>query len=258
LYYAGVPFSNNQDLGLATSVDNGETWTKVSDLPLVSQAEKPYWATQRLVPVRALHEDGLFKLWYWGNNTNLFTQANNIQGFGYGESVDGLSWTLTEEPIRVESGASEGARLLELVKLNNSYLAYYLDITSDQPLTTYLATSPDGETFFGPDERILFGDAYNLAAATTLPGNNGCFVGMWRNMETGAYVATTSANGRDFEIVSNITFPSGFQPEDFVFDGDIVTVYGQLSEGNINWSYGNHSIAKTSFYFFEDTLPAPN
>ena len=196
LYYAGVPFGNTQDLGLATSSDGGVTWSKATDVPLMPRSTAPYWAKQRVVPIRVIHENGIFKLWYWGNNTNLFTDAGNIQGFGYATSADGLSWSAEENPIRVGSGSGEGARLLEVVKTGTRYLAYYDALSSGQATTTYVADSADGVNFVGPDQRITFGDNYRLVAATSQPGDS-CILGIWQNRSTpSTVIAATSTNGR--------------------------------------------------------------
>lgn len=242
LYYAGLPFGNTQDLGLATSSDGGLTWAKATDVPLISRATAPYWATFRIKPVSALHENGLYRLWYSGNNANSFSDEENIHGFGYAASVDGLTWTLDEDPIRVEAGILEGARLREVVKLGGRYLAIYDDLTGLREVT-YLATFLDGIAFEDNDSVIPFGSEYRLAAATTSPINETCILGIWQNRANATYVATTSTDGVNFEVVSDVQFPAGFEPEDIRIVGDNVVFYGNQYEGNVNWSFGNNSIA---------------
>lgn len=54
----------------ATSAD-GVTWTKLSSSPVISNAGSQSWAAFREIPVSLLYENGVYKLWFYGDNSNL-------------------------------------------------------------------------------------------------------------------------------------------------------------------------------------------
>ena len=102
MLYAGLPFFNNIEIGLSTSED-GLTWTKYSSLPVISNGSSQSWASFREVPATLLYEDGLYKLWFNGNNRNLSSDSGFGSGFGYATSPDGINWTWdSSNPIRWE------------------------------------------------------------------------------------------------------------------------------------------------------------
>lgn len=95
LYYVGwnlevkVPFSNA--IGLAISKDNGRTFSKVSQGPILARdIYDPYFPTGPLV----LYDGLIFKMWYtsfekWENQGDGIKHYYNIK---YRESKDGVFW----------------------------------------------------------------------------------------------------------------------------------------------------------------------
>jgi hypothetical protein len=128
LYYIGwslrmdVPYHNN--LGLAISVDNGETWEKVSKGPVLSTSYKEpgYIGT-----VSILIENGLWRMWYlsclnWIESENGMEPTYDIK---YATSTNGIDWEPTGIiciPLDGDEGGISSARVL---KINNEYQMWY-------------------------------------------------------------------------------------------------------------------------------------
>jgi|694.fasta_scaffold56764_7 hypothetical protein len=128
LYYIGwslrmdVPYHNN--LGLAISVDNGETWEKVSKGPVLSTSYKEpgYIGT-----VSILIENGLWRMWYlsclnWIESENGMEPTYDIK---YATSTNGVDWDPTGViciPLDGDEGGISSARVL---KINNEYQMWY-------------------------------------------------------------------------------------------------------------------------------------
>jgi len=68
MLYAGEPFGNNIQIGLATSAD-GLTWTKSLSDPVISNANSPSWAPFREAPVTLMYENGLYEVYFFGNGS---------------------------------------------------------------------------------------------------------------------------------------------------------------------------------------------
>jgi sucrose-6-phosphate hydrolase SacC (GH32 family) len=126
LYYAGLPYSNELNLCLATS-NNGVDFVRYSETPIVSSAEEPWYASFRLVPVTVLVEAGVYKMWFFGNNRNSGGDPDQTTGWGYAESTDGINWQFAADPIRYETGPFSGSILLDVAKLGDQYVAFYRD-----------------------------------------------------------------------------------------------------------------------------------
>ena len=237
MLYAGLPFFNNYQIGLATSSD-GQNWTKVSSAPVISNANSQSWADFREFPVTLMFEDGLYKLWFNGDNSNLSTDPGYATGFGYATSPDGINWTFADEnPIRLEANSPSGnaISLREVVKLDGQYIAYYLD-RSPEGDVLYRAVSSDGINFSN-DTPLAFGSEYNLAAATVIDGPTPLIFSVWS--KDGQLYAATSEDGVDFDITQAVDFPEGLGVNDIVIEGDQIKLFGALGVGNVNWNFGN-------------------
>lgn len=128
LYYIGwslrvdVPYHNN--LGLAISYDNGNTWEKFSKGPVLSTThlEPGYIGT-----VSILIEDGVWRMWYlsclnWVESDLGMEPTYDIK---YAESNDGINWTplgITCIPLNDNEGGISSQRVL---KLNGEYHMWY-------------------------------------------------------------------------------------------------------------------------------------
>lgn len=128
LYYIGwslrvdVPYHNN--LGLAISYDNGETWEKYSKGPILSTShlEPGYIGT-----VSILIENGAWRMWYlsclnWIESEYGMEPTYDIK---YAESKDGINWIpfgITCIPLDDNEGGISSQRIL---KINNEYHMWY-------------------------------------------------------------------------------------------------------------------------------------
>lgn len=128
LYYIGwslrldVPYHNN--LGLAISYDNGETWQKYSNGPVLSTShlEPGYIGT-----VSVLIEKNIWRMWYlsclnWVKSNIGMEPTYDIK---YAESIDGINWLpsgLTCIPLENNEGGISSQRVL---KINGKYYMWY-------------------------------------------------------------------------------------------------------------------------------------
>jgi Ca2+-binding RTX toxin-like protein len=233
MLYAGLPFFNNIQIGLATSQD-GLSWSKYSPSPVISNGSSQSWASFREVPSTLLYEDGLYKLWFSGNNRNLSSDFGFGSGFGHATSPDGINWTwASENPIRWElnSPSGNGFDLREVVNFGGQYHAYFLDYNPTGNIL-YHATSSDGVHFFA-ETPVGVGSGYTLEAATTI---GGAVFGVWSN--GGAHYYGTSTYGVNFTIEGAIqNLPFGVN--DIRINGGTIEFYGSADVGNVNWSFGN-------------------
>jgi hypothetical protein len=233
MLYAGLPFSNNIQIGLATS-DDGLNWNKYSSFPVIGNGLSQSWASFREVPTTLLHEDGLYKLWFGGNNRNLSTDHGFGSGFGYATSPDGINWTLDpSNPIRWElnSPSGNGFDLIEVVSFGGEYHAYFNDRNPTGDIL-YHATSSDGVNF-SDQAAVAVGSGYNLEAATTV---DGAIFGVWSDGAARYY--GRSADGVNFTIEGSIqNLPFGVN--DVRIDDGTIEFYGTADVGNINWEFGN-------------------
>jgi Ca2+-binding RTX toxin-like protein len=236
MLYGGLPFANNIQIGLATSED-GLTWTKYSSLPIISNGSSQSWASFREVPVTLLHEDGLYKLWFGGSNSNLASDPGFGSGFGYATSPDAIHWTWDPgNPIRWElnSPSGNGFDLREVVSFGGQFHAYFIDRNPGGDIL-YHATSTDGVHFSG-ETPVELEAGYHLESATT---RGGAIFGVWSNGVTHTY--GTSTDGVHFAAAGSVqNLP--FDVNDLRIDGTNIEFYGTANVGNINWGYGNFVI----------------
>ena len=128
LYYIGwslrmdVPYHNN--LGLAISRDNGNSWKKISDGPVLSTSylEPGYVGT-----VSILIENGVWRMWYlsclnWVESEVGLEPTYDIK---YAESKDGINWVplgITCIPLTNDEGGISSQRV---IKINDKYHMWY-------------------------------------------------------------------------------------------------------------------------------------
>jgi hypothetical protein len=155
MLYGGLPFANNEQIGLARSSD-GSTWIKYSPDPVISNSSSPEWDSFREVPVTLIYDNGVYRAWFNGDNTNLSTDPGATSGFGYATSTDGIHWTqAATNPIRNDLVASSYI-LNEIVKINGTFDAYY-----SRNGVSYEASSLDGVVFTN-DTPVIVDAGYNL------------------------------------------------------------------------------------------------
>jgi hypothetical protein len=128
LYYIGwttrktVPFQNA--VGLAISDDNGQTFRKISEGPIIGiNHVEPYFSGTSYV----LADNGIFKMWYlscirW---EILDGQPEPIYNIKYAESPDGINWQQTGKvaiPLHENEGGLVSA---SVIKENGIYKMWF-------------------------------------------------------------------------------------------------------------------------------------
>jgi pimeloyl-ACP methyl ester carboxylesterase len=242
LLYAGLTFGNNYQVGLATSSD-GANWSKFSDSPVISNGGSQSWASFRELPATLMLDNGVYKLWFNGDNSNLSSDPGFKSGFGYATSTDGINWSFdANNPIRVElnSPSGNGIDLDEVVKLNGQYIAYYVNHNPSGDVLNY-AISTDG-IHFSNDAPLGVPGGYALLAATTanISGTNTVFAVLQDSSGVDHYA--TSTDGANFTIGGIVNVPSNFNITDVLFDGSQIKFFGNNDVGNVNWGFGNTNI----------------
>jgi hypothetical protein len=242
MLYGGLTFGNNYQIGLATSSD-GLNWSKYSADPVISNGGSQSWASFREFPATLMLDNGVYKLWFNGDNSNLSSDPGYKSGFGYATSPDGINWSFDAgNPIRVElnSPSGNGIDLNEVVKLNGQYIAYYVNHNPSGDVLNY-ATSADG-IHFANDAPLSVPAGYSLLAATTanISGANTVFAVFQDSSGVDHYA--TSTDGASFTIGGIVNVPSNFSMTDVLFDGSQIKFFGDNGVGNVNWGFGNINI----------------
>jgi Ca2+-binding RTX toxin-like protein len=254
MLYAGLPFGNNYQIGLATSSD-GLSWNRYSDVPVIGNASSQPWANFREFPVTMLYENGQYNLWFYGDNRNSSFDPGYGTGFGYATSTDGITWT-TGNPIRFElnSPIGNGFDLREVVSFNGVYHAYFIDRNPTGDVF-YHATSSDGLNFSG-DAPVNVPAGYRMVAATLNTANvPPSILSVWEKDGTSYFGSST--DGSNFTIGNATGMPSNFNVSEIMIEGSQVRLFGSVDVGNVNWAYGNTEIRYATVPLFapgNDTL----
>lgn len=263
-FFGALPFGNSMSTGLITSTD-GETWFEASDAPVIDQSDALPFASFRVNPKSVTYENGEFVIWYTGNDTNLFSDTGNTEGFARATSIDGINWTFDPQPIRVEDGPREGSRLVEVINFGGEYLAFYfakdLDPSTGRSIATNtIATSSDGTNSSGVDEAFTFvdfPDATMTAASTTPDGDY--VLATFRTVE-GDTVIARSDDGRAFDAIVSLDLDTSVGPyvvTDIQFGVDELVLWTFHSVGDVNWNFGNAVIERVKVPFEYDVNVAP-
>jgi hypothetical protein len=128
LYYIGwttrlsVPYQNA--IGLAISEDNGRTFSKISEGPIITVNRiEPYFSGTSYV----MFDMGIFKMWYlscvrWDLIDGKPEPIYNIK---YSESLDGINWEQTGK-VAIELNDDEGGIVsASVLKIGNTYKMWY-------------------------------------------------------------------------------------------------------------------------------------
>jgi hypothetical protein len=254
MLFAGLPFGNNVQIGLATSTD-GVNWTAYSGDPVISNADSQAWASFREFPAALIYANGAYKTWLKGDNSDLDTDPGYGTGFGLATSPHAVNWTMSAaNPIRWELNVPNGTSLdlVGVVALNGRYDAYYLSNTPAGAVVE-TAASVNGATFSG-DQPVVAPPGYTMLAATTTTVDNHAIVfSVWQNGGVDYYA--TSRDGLHFTIDGQIGLPADFSTNSLaIVDGNI-DFYGGVGVGNVNWAYGNTVIEYATAPFPSIAVP---
>jgi hypothetical protein len=251
MYFAGLPFANNMQIGLATSSD-GTDWQQIGIGPVISNSQSQAWAQFREIPVSLIYTGGEYMLWFNGDNRNLDTESGYGTGFGLATSTDGLHWTFAaSNPIRFQlndhSSEFTGVDLQEVVQFGGDFLAYYVDHSPNGDVFD-VATSTDGLNFTG-DHAVGLAAGYTLTAATSTVLNGETTVLAVVQDKSGHNYIATSTDGTDFSVVAETNLPIDMHVDTVTAVNGSLQFYGSVGVGNINWNYGNSDIEYATAQF---------
>lgn len=159
LYYVGFEICHNIRYrllsGLAISKDNGETFKRISKVPILERSNEE--TTIRGGPFVSFHEDK-FKMWYVSGSEweNLDGKEMPVYDLRYLESNDGINWPKEGKIIlKIDRETEHGFGRPFVVTKENSYHMYY-SVRKKIPLQYRLgyATSRDGIAWERKDSEI--------------------------------------------------------------------------------------------------------
>ncbi|MCP4539909.1 MAG: DUF1565 domain-containing protein, partial [Chloroflexi bacterium] len=138
MWFDGMNLLNKIQVGLATSSD-GISWTKYPANPVLTGTAGAWDESGEHGPF-VLKEDGVYKMWYEGNN-------GNVRQLGYATSTNGIYWNKYPGNPVLEAGpegfdqdtAGHGSVLND----RGTYKLWYY-AGGDQGAIIAYATSPDG------------------------------------------------------------------------------------------------------------------
>ena len=235
MYYYGMQFNNIEQIGLATSTD-AENWNKYVGSPIIPYGGQA-WCTFRKSPNSVIYEDGIYKMWFYGNEAN----ANYTNKVGYAYSTDNVNWTLYEgNPVI--SVDNYHVCLVEMIKFKNRYYAYYY---SYQDGKYHLATS-DNEVDFGIAVDLP-GTGYGTPVTFLTHKYDGYefIFSVW--LLDGNFYYGVSMDGLNFTIHptpiiydANGGSYSFSHPNPIIIENGIMRFWWRNYVGNITWNYGNY------------------
>ena len=234
MYYSGLPYFNNFQVGLATSTD-GIQWVKSPSNPVIRNNTQS-WCAFDETPEFGFYENNLFKLWFEGTPANL-SQLHNV---GYAFSSDGINWTLYSGNPLLSASTWD---LIGVVKLANTYYMYYGINGGIGNNTLYVATSNDGINFnTGVD---ISNDTMYLGLIQVLSYQETEFVFSVWNSSSGQYYGI-SKDGIHF-VYSNmpVSFSNssvGNNLSTLLIENGVMKFWWGVGVGNITWGYGNSDI----------------
>ncbi len=235
LYYSGVGNGNSIQIGRATSPD-GIEWTRDETNPVFKCSENEggctesqVWSSFRVGVVSVIYEEGIYKMWYFGNNENLGLGYE----LGYATSNDGITWSPSAENPVYEAMNLPATIYLSVIKVDDYYRLYFTDLINRD---FYFIDSDDGVSWGGEPTKI--GDN-NLVHSVQIVDS--VFVAI-----EGTKIAT-STDGESFnfsESVLSISNNSAAEQARVILlkEEDKIKSWRIHLDGNILWSFGNFSL----------------
>jgi predicted GH43/DUF377 family glycosyl hydrolase len=114
-------------LGYASSTD-GINWSKCEENPVLRPGLSGEWDDEGIIVPSVIHEDGKYRLWYWGVGEPQFGYPWQT---GFAMSDDGINWTKDPNPVLQVGNSGEWdedlAVAYDIFKINDStYKMLYL------------------------------------------------------------------------------------------------------------------------------------
>ena len=150
LYYAGYQLVKNVRFlvlgGLAKSTDNGQTFNRVSNTPLLERTDDEFL-------FRVIHtimlDEGKWRVWYGGGNHFVASGSKTLPVYDirYMESIDGFSFPSTGKVVLNNGSNEHRVGRPYVIKRNNKYLMFFGASTPSDPYRLTYAESGDGMTW---------------------------------------------------------------------------------------------------------------
>jgi predicted GH43/DUF377 family glycosyl hydrolase len=117
-------------------------WIKSPQNPLIKNSPGTWYSYHAAAP-SVISENGLYKMWFQGHDGSTFK-------IGYGESSDGIAWTIDPNPqiIVSSTGLSNGLEVVEPMVMKNGslYQMWFKEYIVEENRIRY-ATSTDGRNW---------------------------------------------------------------------------------------------------------------
>lgn len=247
MYYSGVGNGNSVQIGLAKSED-GISWQRYSSDPVFKCGDNGgscltggNWSNYRVSVVSVEHVNGMFKMWFQGDNQNL----SSVKRLGYATSQDGLNWTssLLNPVFTAKEGT--GIKYDSVLKISEGYRLYFTDNVEGG---YYYVDSADGIDWTGLVFKI--GDE----KVHTVDVVNNKFLAVY-----GEKIAI-SDDGKSFNFEDPVaTINSNPGPDEarvvFLVEDGLIKTWRVNYDGTVIWNYGNFSINYASMSTEGSFLP---
>jgi hypothetical protein len=158
LYYTGFQIGTKVRYfmfgGLAISEDNGQTFKKAKETPVLDRAQEGLYF--RGGPC-VLYEDHIFKLWYSSGSewVNVGGKMRPTYDIRYQESTDGINCHISGALcLHFRPEVEHGLGRPQVIKHNNIYKMFYTRRTKDMKYWMGYAESTDGLNWLRKDDEI--------------------------------------------------------------------------------------------------------
>ena len=157
LYYGGfqlgvqVPYLHFG--GLAISTDNGNSFIRYQQTPVLDRRDKEFFLR---VGHQAMHEDGIWKLWYLAGSEWIKKEGKELPRYTvkYMESADGICWRGDGELCLQPENDEHGFGRVCVVKEKELYRMYYSIRSFSRPYRLGYAESTDGKRWVRKDDEM--------------------------------------------------------------------------------------------------------
>lgn len=157
LYYAGYQLPKGVRFlvlsGLAVSSDNGESFTRHANVPLLERSNEEFLF--RVIHT-IYHHDGKWRAWYGGGNKFIQGKEKTLPVYNvrYFESEDGIHFPATGEVLLDMEGAEYRIGRPYVFEKDGTFYMFYGYSSQDSPYRLGYATSPDCKNWVRKDNDL--------------------------------------------------------------------------------------------------------